>query len=199
MTITVTTADAAENLDRAGGRVMRLLVDADATGQRLSVLSCEAPAGEAGPPLHVHPGTDELFLVQGGTLLLYADGATHRLDAGAAAFVPRGTAHTFASGPGEPVRFLTVHTPGGFEQMHRDVCRAEREAGGRSARRRSCRSRPGTTGPSRGRRCCPAVSSPRCRPAPRPTPPANRRPRRPRAGPADLDGPGGTGSNGKQN
>jgi hypothetical protein len=43
--------------------------------------------------------------------------------------VPRGTAHTFASGPGEPVRFLTVLTPGGFEQMHRDVCRAERAAG----------------------------------------------------------------------
>ena len=106
MTITVTTADAAENLDRAGGRVMRLLVDADATGQRLSALACEAPAGEAGPPLHVHPGTDELFLVQGGTLLLYADGATHRLGAGDAAFVPRGTAHTFATGPGErgPVR-----------------------------------------------------------------------------------------------
>jgi mannose-6-phosphate isomerase-like protein (cupin superfamily) len=129
MTITVTTADAAENLDRAGGRVMRLLVDADVTGQRLSVLACEAPAGEAGPPLHVHPGTDELFLVQGGILLLYADGATQRLGPGDAAFVPRGTAHTFASGPGEPVRFVTVHTPGGFEQMHRDVCRAEREAG----------------------------------------------------------------------
>jgi hypothetical protein len=47
MTITVTTADAAENLDRAGGRVMRLLVDADATGQRLSALACEAPTGEA--------------------------------------------------------------------------------------------------------------------------------------------------------
>ena len=42
MTITVTTADAAENLDRAGGRVLRLLIDADATGQRLSVLSCES-------------------------------------------------------------------------------------------------------------------------------------------------------------
>ena len=82
MTITVTTADAAENLDRAGGRVMRLLVDADATGQRLSALACEAPAGEAGPPLHIHPGTDELFLVQGGTLLLHADGRTYRLGAG---------------------------------------------------------------------------------------------------------------------
>ena len=129
MSITVTTADAAENLDRAGGRVMRLLVDADATGQRLSALACEAPAGEPGPPLHIHPGTDELFLVQGGTLLLHADGRTYRLGAGDAAFVPRGTTHTFASGPGEPVRFLTVHTPGGFEQMHRDVYRAEREAG----------------------------------------------------------------------
>ena len=129
MTITVTTADAAENLDRAEGRVLRLLIDADATGQRLSALACEAPAGEPGPPLHIHPGTDELFLVQGGTLLLHADGSTYRLRAGDAAFVPRGTAHTFASGPGEPVRFLTVHTPGGFEQMHRDICRAEREAG----------------------------------------------------------------------
>lgn len=129
MSITVTTADQAENLDRAGGRVMRLLVDADATGQRLSALACAVPAGEPGPPLHVHPGTDELFVVQDGILLLHADGRTHRLAAGDTAFVPRGTAHTFASSPDGPVRFLTVHTPGGFEQMHRDVCRAEREAG----------------------------------------------------------------------
>jgi mannose-6-phosphate isomerase-like protein (cupin superfamily) len=129
MTVTVTTADAAENLDRAGGRILRLLIDADATGQRLAAMACEARAGEPGPPLHVHPGTDELFLVQSGVLLLHADGRTGRLGAGDAAFVPRGTAHTFASAPGAPVRFLTVLTPGGFEQMHRDVCRAEREAG----------------------------------------------------------------------
>jgi mannose-6-phosphate isomerase-like protein (cupin superfamily) len=129
MTVTVTTADAAENLDRAGGRVMRLLIDADATGQRLSALVCEVPAGSAGPPLHIHPGTDELFLIQDGTLLLHADGVTRRLGAGDAAFVPRGAPHTFASTPDGPVRFLAVHTPGGFEQMHRDVCRAEREVG----------------------------------------------------------------------
>lgn len=108
---------------------LRGLIDADATGQRLSVLACEAPASEPGPPLHIHPGTDELFLVQSGTLLLHADGSTYRLGAGDAAFVPRGMAHTFASGPGEPVRFLTVHIPGGFEQMHRDIFRAEQEAG----------------------------------------------------------------------
>ena len=87
------------------------------------------PAGSSGPPLHVHPGTDELFLVQDGILLLHADGTTHRLGPGGTAFVPRGTAHPFASTPEGPVRFLTVHTPGGFEQMHRDVHRAEQEAG----------------------------------------------------------------------
>ena len=129
MTATVTQADAAENLDRAGGRIMRLLIPAEAAQQRLSALACVVPAGSSGPPLHVHPGTDELFLVQEGVLLLHVDGVTQRLGPGGAAFVPRGTAHTFASTPEGPVRFLAVHTPGGFEQMHRDVHRAEQEAG----------------------------------------------------------------------
>ena len=187
MTITVTTADAAENLDRAGGRVLRLLIDADATGQRLSALACEAPAGEPGPPLHIHPGTDELFLVQGGTLLLHADGSTYRLRAGDAAFVPRGTAHTFASGPGEPVRFLTVHTPGGFEQMHRDICRAEREAGRAFS--------PAEIMPIAARHDWVFAGPPLLPSGELAARPAGRR----RAGPADLDGRGGTGSNGKQN
>jgi mannose-6-phosphate isomerase-like protein (cupin superfamily) len=129
MPISITGAEAAENLDRGGGRVMRLLVDAGATGHRLSALVSEVPAGSPGPPLHAHPQTDELFVVQEGTLLVHADDATHRLSAGDAAFVPRGTPHTFASTPDGPVRFLTVHTPGGFEQMHRDVRQAEQEAG----------------------------------------------------------------------
>ena len=126
---TVTRAHDAENLDRGEGRIMRLLIDAQAADQRLSVLTCEVSASSSGPPLHIHPGTDELFLVQDGTLLLHVGGQLHRLAAGDAAFVPRGTVHTFASPPEGPVRFTTVHTPGGFEQMHRDVCRAEREAG----------------------------------------------------------------------
>ena len=133
MTITVTTADAAENLDRAGGRVMRLLVDADATGQRLSVLSCEAPAGEAGPPLHVHPGTAER---EAGRAF------------GPAEIMPIAARHdwSFAGPPLLPSGELAP-VPGGA---------------------------PGAARPSR-------------------------RPGRPRAWPADLDGPGGTGSNGKQN
>ena len=128
MSARITRAKQAENLDR-GGRVMRLLIDADATAQRVAVMTCEQPAASAGPPLHIHPRTDEFVLVQSGTLLLHADGVTSSLEAGDGAFVPRGIPHTFASTPGGPVRFLAVLIPGGFEQMHRDVCRAERDAG----------------------------------------------------------------------
>jgi len=129
MSATVVRASDAENLDRGAGRRLRLVIDAAATDQQLSALECAVPAGSSGPPLHVHPGTDELFLVQEGTLLLHAEGVTPHLGPGDAAFVPRGTPHTFASTPADAVRFLTLHTPGGFEQMHRDVHAAERAAG----------------------------------------------------------------------
>jgi quercetin dioxygenase-like cupin family protein len=129
MTIALTSPDTAENLDRAGGRGMRLLVDSASTGETLSVLLCEAPAAEAGPPLHVHPRSDETFLVLEGALLVHADGRTHTVPAGGSVFVPRGTPHTFATAAGHAARFVAIHTPGGFEQMHRDVHAAEAEAG----------------------------------------------------------------------
>lgn len=128
MPVAVTTARDAENLDRAGGRRLRLLLDSASTEGRMSVMECELPAEAAGPPLHVHPQTDETFLVHEGTLLLHVAGVTHRLRGGDSAFVPRGTPHTFASAD-EPVRFGCVLTPGGFEGMHRDVRRGEEAAG----------------------------------------------------------------------
>jgi glyoxylate utilization-related uncharacterized protein len=77
----------------------------------------------------VHPNSDETFLVLDGTLLLHADGTTHTVPAGGCAFVPRGTPHTFAVAGDEAVRFLAIHTPGGFERMHRDVHEAEQTSG----------------------------------------------------------------------
>lgn len=129
MTVTLTLPDLAENLDRAGGRGMRLLLDSAATHGVLSVLLCEAPPASSGPPMHVHPQSDETFVVLEGALLVHAEGHTHSLAAGGALFVPRGTPHTFAVQADRPARFLAIHTPGGFEQMHRDVHAAETEAG----------------------------------------------------------------------
>jgi mannose-6-phosphate isomerase-like protein (cupin superfamily) len=129
MAIAVTSPDSAENLDRTGGRGLRLLLDSAATGGTLSVLVCEAPPASPGPPLHLHPGSDETFVVLEGALLLHAGGRTQAVGAGGSLFVPRGTPHTFATRPGQSARFLAVHTPGGFEQMHRDVHAAELAAG----------------------------------------------------------------------
>jgi quercetin dioxygenase-like cupin family protein len=129
MTVALTSPERAEHLDRAGGRGMRMLLDSAATGGALAVLVCEAPQASPGPPLHVHPASDETFLVLEGALLLHADGQTHTVAAGGSLFVPRGTPHTFATGTDLPARFVAIHTPGGFEQMHRDVHAAEAEAG----------------------------------------------------------------------
>jgi mannose-6-phosphate isomerase-like protein (cupin superfamily) len=129
MTIALTSPDTAENLDRAGGRGLRLLLDSAATDNTLSVLLCEAPPASPGPPLHVHPGSDETFVVLEGALLVHADGRTHTVPAGGSLFVRRGTPHTFATPPDHGSRFITIHTPGGFEQMHREVRAAEVEAG----------------------------------------------------------------------
>jgi len=108
---------------------MRLLIDGHGSANQLSVPACERPAATAGPPLHIHEHTDELFIVQGGTLLLHADGQTHRLQAGDVGFVQRDTPHTFAAAPGRPARFIGLCTPAGFEQMHREVHCAEQAAG----------------------------------------------------------------------
>lgn len=129
MTVALTSPATAENLDRAGGRGMRLLLDSAATAGSLAVLQCEAPAGTPGPPVHVHPESDETFVVLDGTLLVHVEGRTHALTSGSALFVPRGAPHTFATPPGAAARFLALHTPGGFEQMHREVHAAEAAAG----------------------------------------------------------------------
>jgi mannose-6-phosphate isomerase-like protein (cupin superfamily) len=129
MAAVLTAPDTAENLDRAGGRGMRLLLDGAATGGTMAVLLCEAPAGSSGPPLHRHPGSDETFVVLEGSLLLHVDGRTHHVVAGGCAFVPRGTPHTFATATSGAARFVAIHTPGGFEEMHREVHAVERTAG----------------------------------------------------------------------
>jgi mannose-6-phosphate isomerase-like protein (cupin superfamily) len=129
MDAVVVSVEDAENLDRGAGRGLRLLLDAAATGGHLSALLCTLEPAQPGPPLHIHPGTDELFVVLEGALLIHAAGRTSRVERGGAAFVPRGTSHTFASPTDAAVRFLGVHTPGGFEQMHRDVLAAEQATG----------------------------------------------------------------------
>ncbi len=79
------------------------------------------PAGDPGPPLHVHPLTDEGFYVADGELTLVFGDREVVAGAGSFVFVPRGVAHTARnSGPG-PMRGLLLLSPGGAEHITQPV------------------------------------------------------------------------------
>lgn len=107
------TADAEEIVVR--GNRLRML----ASGVRMSVVDYTAPAGFPGPPLHVHPGFDELFVVLEGVLTLRAGADVRELGPGESLHVPGSVPHTFANPADAPVRFLCACSPGGFEAYFR--------------------------------------------------------------------------------
>ena len=88
-----------------------------------SQLVCDytAPPRFAGPPLHVHPGFDELFLVDDGELEVRIREEVVELASGASAYVSGSTPHTFSNPGLAPVRFMLVCSPGGWERFFRAV------------------------------------------------------------------------------
>ncbi|HZT53340.1 MAG TPA: cupin domain-containing protein [Gaiellaceae bacterium] len=88
-----------------------------------SQLVCEyiAPPHFAGPPLHVHPGFDESFLLLEGALRVRVEDQAVELAPGASAYVSGSTPHTFSNPGAKPARFLLVCSPGGWEDFFRAV------------------------------------------------------------------------------
>lgn len=97
---------------------------------RASQLVCDysAAPGFAGPPIHIHPGFDETFLVLEGCLEVTVEGEPHQLEPGAVAYLGGSTPHTFSNPSAERTRFLCVCTPGGFEQFFRAVAKGDQQA-----------------------------------------------------------------------
>ncbi|WP_035601489.1 cupin domain-containing protein [Haloferula sp. BvORR071] len=72
-----------------------------------------APGG--GPPPHRHDAEDEWFLVLEGQAEFLVDGVWTSAGPGTAAFMPRGSVHSFRN-PGDIPLKLLIHTaPAGFE------------------------------------------------------------------------------------
>jgi quercetin 2,3-dioxygenase len=69
-------------------------VPAAATGHALSVMSWHGHA-PGGPPLHLHPEQDEVFIVDEGEYRFQCDESQFLLKAGDSIFLPRGLPHTF--------------------------------------------------------------------------------------------------------
>lgn len=84
---------------------------------------CEysAPAHFPGPPLHVHPGFDETFVVLDGRLEMTIGDERSELGSGATAYVSGAVPHTFRNPTGERTRFLLICSPGGMDEYFRGI------------------------------------------------------------------------------
>lgn len=114
----VVPAEEAALLEYDAGR-LRVLVSAESTGGRYSVMELNELPGYRTPP-HMHPGMDETFYVVEGTLELRLRGKTYRLGAGSYAHVPRDTPHAQGSADDKPVRVLVTVSPGQFQEFFLD-------------------------------------------------------------------------------
>jgi mannose-6-phosphate isomerase-like protein (cupin superfamily) len=94
-------------------------VTAEQTGGRLSLIEItEPPNAEA--PWHVHHREDEGFWILEGDVTFHVGDETIEAHAGDFAFGPRGIPHRYFVG-GAGCRMLFIMTPGGFENLVRDM------------------------------------------------------------------------------
>ena len=97
---------------------------AEATHGRFFLSEGVLAPGFPGPPPHVHDQLVDSFYVLEGTLTIIAGQETVELGPGGFACALPGVRHTFANRSNEPVRFLNINAPGGFEQYMRDLAEA---------------------------------------------------------------------------
>lgn len=99
------------------GTLATIKIPGDAVQGRFALIEFLFP-NHASPPLHTHP-QDESYFVLAGRLTVQAAEQRFELDAGAAAVVPMGVAHTFRV-DSETARVLVLSTPAGIERLVRD-------------------------------------------------------------------------------
>ena len=88
-----------------------LHVAAADTGAALSVMGWEGRA-PGGPPLHLHPDQDEVFMVEAGRYRFQCGDEQFELTEGDTLFLPRGVPHTFCQ-LGDSGRLRFLYTPAG--------------------------------------------------------------------------------------
>jgi mannose-6-phosphate isomerase-like protein (cupin superfamily) len=87
----------------------------------LGVLETSVAPGFPGPVRHLHEAMVDSFYVLEGTLTVQVGERAVEAGPSSYALVPPGNPHTFSNPGDEPVRFLNVIAPGGFEQYLREL------------------------------------------------------------------------------
>ncbi|WP_267382892.1 MULTISPECIES: cupin domain-containing protein [unclassified Sphingomonas] len=79
------------------------------------ITSLSPPGG--GPPPHIHRREDETLVALDPGFEVLIDGQWAALAIGSAAFIVRGTLHTFRNVGTQPARLVAHYTPAGFERF----------------------------------------------------------------------------------
>jgi quercetin dioxygenase-like cupin family protein len=97
-------------------RLVDLRLTGAQTGDRISLVEVEMPAG-SDTPLHRQPYDDETLYVLSGTLTVHIDGEEQTIGAGGIAFIPRETPHALRAD--EDVKLIIFGIPAGQERYFR--------------------------------------------------------------------------------
>jgi mannose-6-phosphate isomerase-like protein (cupin superfamily) len=112
--------DGGERLAIGPGEVIVRLAGDDTDGA-MSLIEYGVAAGFPGPPLHVHPAFDEVFIVLDGALELRLGDEAVSAPAGTISYVRGDEPHTFANPSDAAARMLVLLAPAGFEAFFQDV------------------------------------------------------------------------------
>lgn len=100
----------------ANSNTLDVKVSGKDTNGNLAVFDLTTRAPKQGPPLHIHHGQDETFVVQEGEYALLVGGEKMRLTAGDTVFLPRNVPHVWAQ-VSEQARMTIILQPAGlFEE-----------------------------------------------------------------------------------
>ncbi|MEV4347672.1 cupin domain-containing protein [Actinoplanes sp. NPDC049596] len=97
-----------------GGKA-RILIPGSATQGTLTVMQFDDTVGHA-PPLHVHGGEDEVWVLLDGEVSFFVGDQRHDLTAGQVALGPRGVPHSYlVRSPGS--KLAVMFAPAGIENF----------------------------------------------------------------------------------
>jgi quercetin dioxygenase-like cupin family protein len=106
-----------------GGFGTTIRVPGQAVGGSVSLVEHSLEPGLLGAPPHRHSREDETSYVLQGRLTVQVGGEIVTAGPGEVIVKPRGVFHAFWNAGGEPVRFLEVISPGGFEDYFAELAR----------------------------------------------------------------------------
>jgi mannose-6-phosphate isomerase-like protein (cupin superfamily) len=96
------------------GVLMKRLLAGSETGGAFCLFENRS-AGQSKTPVHVHAKEDESIYMLQGEMQAVVAGETQTLRAGETLFLPRGIPHQLMNVSGQPMHYILICTPSGFD------------------------------------------------------------------------------------